>query len=318
MLNRDGFLAICEPGMKDLYWWLTKEMKSYYGEENVVSKEGFLFAIGDTPMCFCAHLDTVHKDSPIKFHSEGEKLSSPQGIGGDDRCGIFGILCILRSLEKENMKPYLFFSTDEETGMKTTTCGANSCKDLVKPIKFLVELDRANSKDSVYYQCGNKEFKKFIDEFGFKEADGSGSDIKILCKEWDVAGVNLSCGYYLPHTTREYVILSELEQTVKKCVKIAKASHGCKKFQFLEEKYGYGNNGYEMKNRQLFFAGDRVFVKRGGAIGKITTSVTEKQSVDIPEFTSLIVLGACGQYISVFYNDKHLWVHQSNVVLDVR
>ena len=38
---------------------------------------------------------------------------SPQGIGGDDRCGVFALQSIYAAAKK---KPWLLFTCDEETG----------------------------------------------------------------------------------------------------------------------------------------------------------------------------------------------------------
>ena len=123
-------------------------------------------------------------------------------------------------MEKKKQKPYIFLSTDEEVGGSTTKIGAKDCKDLAKGINFILALDRQGSVDSVYYQCDNKEFKKWIDDHGFTEAQGTRTDICTLCDEWDVAGVNFSVGYYSNHTERETVHLDELYVTLEKCMYI--------------------------------------------------------------------------------------------------
>lgn len=318
MLNKEGFLAICEPNKQDLYSWLVGEMKEYYGDDKIIAKDGFMFATGNIPCCFVAHMDTVHTETPMKFVENGNQLSSPQGIGGDDRCGIFGILCILFALMPQEMMPYLFFSTDEESGMKTTMAGAKYCAKMAEPIKFLVELDRANSNDAVYYQCGNQNFKDFINTFGFKECSGTGSDIKYLCSIWDVAGVNLSCGYYKAHTTSEYVILSELNSTVDKCIEIAKKSKEVEKFAFCEVQDKWKSD-YPVQ-RTLYFFGDSVFVKKDGCIGcEDPRSMKNKAAnvgIFIPGITSLKVEATMGSLIKVKYKGKSLWIEQDRVVLD--
>ena len=227
--NAEGFKLICNISKDSLYDWLTKEMTKYYGEKNVVCVNGYLFCVGNINMMLCAHIDTVHKELPSEIWQktvDSEKnldkkqvLWSPQGIGGDDRCGVYAILSILKELG-EGVKPYLFFSTDEETGGSTTKKAAKEIQELIYDINFLIELDRQGTEDSVYYKCGNKDFKKWIDSFGFVEAQGTFTDICTLCSTWKVAGVNLSIGYEKQHTKDEVVYPVALMKTVKKVINI--------------------------------------------------------------------------------------------------
>ena len=62
-----------------------------------------------------AHLDTVHEESvrDICTTADGNILMSPQGIGGDDRCGVFALVKIYKSAQ---LKPWLLFMCDEEVG----------------------------------------------------------------------------------------------------------------------------------------------------------------------------------------------------------
>ena len=66
--------------------------------------DGFVYGKGEIPILLVAHLDTVHKHQPedIYFDSEQGVMWSPDGIGGDDRCGVYIILRLLKKY-----KPFL-------------------------------------------------------------------------------------------------------------------------------------------------------------------------------------------------------------------
>ena len=210
------FMKICRKEQMELKAWLEKVLKGKY--KNVVNGDGFLYAKGNIPVLLTAHMDTVHKDRCTEITiSKGNGrtvLSSPQGIGGDDRCGIW---IIYKILTKSKLKPYVLFCEDEEIG------GVGSGKfvktkyvDELSEVKYLIELDRANKDDAVYYDCGNEEFKDYIEHMvGYKENWGSFSDIGHLSPACDKASVNLSCGYYNAHTLQEYVVFEEMERTFK-------------------------------------------------------------------------------------------------------
>lgn len=256
-LNVDGFKLICQATRYGLLEWLTREMKEYYGDNNVVATDEYLFCIGNVNMMLCSHLDTVHKRQPKQFvyNRAAETMTSPQGIGGDDRCGVFSILTILN--EMDGVKPYLFFSTDEETGMNTTRKGATDLKKLCLGINYIVELDRQDTDDSVYYECGNQEFKDWINSFGFVEAQGTGSDIKVLSSEWEVASVNLSIGYKKQHTTSEKVYFNDVRKTIDRVKQIIRATQPGRFFP-LQKKTQYGTYGNGTNIRVHFYIGDTV------------------------------------------------------------
>ena len=76
-----------------------------------ISRKGFLYAPGQVPVLLVAHLDTVHAEPPdiICYSQDGRYLMSPQGIGGDDRAGVYMILQIL-----QRVNCHVLFCEDEE------------------------------------------------------------------------------------------------------------------------------------------------------------------------------------------------------------
>ena len=88
-MNKEGFKKLCLPVKEDLLAWLHQQLSEYYGLANTVNGGDYLFFSGNCPTMLCAHLDTVHKRQPTKIVDDGNKVSSPMGIGGDDRCGVY-------------------------------------------------------------------------------------------------------------------------------------------------------------------------------------------------------------------------------------
>jgi len=140
-------------------------------------------------------------------------MMSPQGIGGDDRAGVYMILRLIQSCHC-----HVLFCEDEETGGH----GARAfTKSGIKPdVNYIVELDRTGSNDAVFYQCRNRQFERHINGFGFQTAFGSFSDISILAPHLNLAAVNLSTGYYHAHQPGEYVRLDEVEDLVGRIAKL--------------------------------------------------------------------------------------------------
>ena len=183
----------------------------------VVSTEDGIYAIGDIPIALVAHMDTVFK-SPVKnFYYDIKKNTvwSPEGLGADDRAGIFIILQILKS----GMRPSVILTRDEEIGC----CGAFGFSQMpcpFKDLKYLIELDRRGSCDCVFYDCVNEEFIDYVESFGFIEDFGSFSDISALCPEWGICGVNLSVGYENEHEKIETLNIGVVFKTIEKVKKM--------------------------------------------------------------------------------------------------
>ena len=213
MKNLEDFLR---PTQKQLFKRLAKKFKG----KTLISKGNFILVKGVAPVMLVAHLDTVH-EQPVKdicTSADGNIIMSPQGIGGDDRCGVFALVKI-HQLSK--IKPWLLFTCEEEVGGLGAKkfCLAHSQHQLpneLDNLKFLIELDRKGSRDAVYYRCANPDFEEYITSKGFKTAQGSFSDISLIASELGIAAVNLSSGYYSPHTLHEYIVRSELESTIEK------------------------------------------------------------------------------------------------------
>ncbi len=196
---------------------------------NVSFCEGdFILVEGQAPIMLVAHLDTVHKD-PVKFICESKDrniIMSPQGIGGDDRCGVYALV---NAYEQAPIKPYLLFTCNEEVGGIGADYFAlqyekGNLPDSLHNLKLLVEIDRAGKNDAVYYDCANSEFEKYIASKGFNTAHGTFSDISIIAPAMGLAAVNLSSGYYNPHQLCEYINRREINDTLRKVLEIVSDS----------------------------------------------------------------------------------------------
>ena len=176
-----------------------------------VNKKGFLYAEGNIPVLLVAHIDTVHDDIPsiICFSEDMRYVMSPQGIGGDDRCGVYIILQLIR-----DFKCHVLFCEDEECGGR----GANKfTESKIKPdVNYIVEMDRRGSNDAVFYKCDNPEFTEFVLGFGFSENHGTFTDISVIAPHLKTAAVNISAGYFNEHRQYEYIDMLAVENNIRR------------------------------------------------------------------------------------------------------
>ncbi len=179
------------------------------------NKRGYLYAPGSVPVLLVAHLDTVHRHIPsiICFSEDKRYIMSPQGIGGDDRCGVYMIMQIIKE-----QRCHVLFCEDEEIGGR----GANKFTDSsIKPnVNYIVEMDRRGNNDAVFYRCDNSDFTDFVLAFGFQENHGSFSDISIVAPHLKTAAVNISAGYYNEHQTHEYIDMLAVTTNIERISKM--------------------------------------------------------------------------------------------------
>lgn len=243
-MNKE-FEKICRMSQKSLKNHVKQMLKKTHDEVTVA--DGYVYAQGIFPVLLVAHLDTVHEKLPnmIVYDQTQDIISSPNGIGGDDRAGVYMIFEILKLFNCS-----VLFCEDEEIG--GIGAGKFAKSELASGLHFnyIMEFDRANANDAVFYSCANDEFEKFITKDFYKTNYGTYSDICDVAPALGCAAVNLSCGYYKAHTKDEYVVLSEMENSIRAaCDILARTSHD-DKFEYVEDESvydnwtGYGYYGY--------------------------------------------------------------------------
>lgn len=218
--------------------FIIQQLKHYgYG---IHTGQWYVFAQGTAPVCLVAHIDTVHAKPPSKVYYDPtyKVMWSPDGLGADDRAGVWAILKILDL----GYRPSVLFTDLEESG----GMGAQEAGRQIKPdgIKYMVEIDRRGAHDAVFYSEDGKEFKDYIQAFGFKPAVGSFSDISFLMSDWGVAGVNVSAGYYNEHSTSEHLFVNELLGSVDRVIQMIEASHDAPVFKHTEARIPYKYIGW--------------------------------------------------------------------------
>lgn len=242
---------ICRMTQKQVKQYVTEELAKEY--ENVVSADGFVYAQGTFPVLLVAHMDTVHKKTPsvIAYDADGKTMSSPQGIGGDDRCGIYMILEIIKRFACS-----VLFCEDEEIGTVGATKFVESKLANDLEFNYIIELDRRGKRDAVFYDCANDDFEEFVTKEFFVTEYGSFTDISVIAPYLGCAAVNLSCGYYKAHTVDEYIVLADMERVIEEACKLLDRTTEEDKFEYIESAYSYRSLGaYGYNDRYSYDCG---------------------------------------------------------------
>lgn len=182
---------------------------------------------GEYYPCVVAHLDQVQKTHSKDFVVSYDEKSGIiygfskskrefQGLGADDKNGVW---IALRCLLEFDVIKVAFF-VGEEIG-----CVGSSEANLefFKDVRYILECDRRGSSDLITSIAGLKiASRSFVTDllpiaemYGYKEESGMMTDVLELSeRSVGVSCVNMSCGYYEPHTNGEFTIFSDLVNTL--------------------------------------------------------------------------------------------------------
>lgn len=209
------FTVIAQSTQSKLQKILYKILKRHYTD--IVCASDYIIARGDIPVALAAHMDTVFKIPPEKIYYDRKEgvLWSPDGLGADDRAGVFLIIKILQNVKK-NHKPTVIFTTDEESGCVGSSQLVEDFVESPYDLKYIIQLDRRGQYDCVFYDDANEKFEEYVQKFGFKTNWGTLSDISIICPAWGISGVNLSVGYEDEHQEIETLHIQYLYMTFTK------------------------------------------------------------------------------------------------------
>lgn len=204
--------------------FLVSYLKNLPGIELGQDKYGNLYARkgnSETYPCVVCHIDQVQRTHSKDFKAIetrdiifGYSAMNHQieGIGGDDKNGI--LIC-LEALKKYDCIKAVFFR-EEETGCR----GSSSCEmSFFNDCRFVIQCDRRGNSDLITsIGCMDICSEQFIrdiepEKWGYKEEQGMMTDVESLKEQGlPVSAINMSCGYYNPHTDEEITVKRDLEK----------------------------------------------------------------------------------------------------------
>lgn len=171
--------------------------------------------------CLCAHMDQVQDFHPKDFvciedhgviFGYSPKTHKQCGLGADDKNGLFIALTCLK--EYDNIKCAFFVG--EEIG-----CIGSSAVDVsfFDDCTFCAQIDRRGNSDLVtrisHDEICSGEFLKDAncEAWGYCVSDGLMTDVEALRRNGVIAScVNMSCGYYEPHTDHEFTVKDDVQK----------------------------------------------------------------------------------------------------------
>lgn len=145
------------------------------------------------------------------------------GIGGDDKCGIYICLELLRLMDHIKVA---FFVAEETGGEGSDLCDISFFDDS----RFILQPDRYSNSSVVtdtngLYVTGEEfefDLESLMYDYGYyADSGGTFTDVGVLAKRGvNIAVSNISCGYYEQHSEEEVVCLPDLENSLNFIYKI--------------------------------------------------------------------------------------------------
>lgn len=181
--------------------------------------------------CVIAHTDTVHNIETINIREEMlensqyeikpalkayNDLGNPTGIGGDDKCGVYACLELLKELP--NLKASFFVS--EETG-----CHGSKKADpnFFENVGYGIQFDAPGNRMVTEVCMGTRLFERdgeffntcndvLNESFNGEQEYFSNpyTDVYALKNKFDFSCINFAIGYYNYHTRNEYVVVEDV------------------------------------------------------------------------------------------------------------
>jgi len=202
--------------------------------------------------CVVSHTDTVHKIDVINIREEnlpneqGDiKLSLKAyndsgditGIGGDDKCGVYACLELLKELP--NLKVAFFVS--EETGCHGSK---NADTSFFNNVGYAIQFDAPGNSMVSEYCMGTQLFERSGEFFATcdkvltetfnkdrKYQSHPYTDVYALKQKFDFSCINFAIGYYDYHTPNEYVVVEDVYNGIQTGLELI-TELGCKKYSF--------------------------------------------------------------------------------------
>ncbi|RJV34123.1 hypothetical protein [Bacteroides sp. AF25-38AC] len=174
--------------------------------------------------CLVSHIDQVSHCNHSKDFKAIETRDiifgySPknrrfENLGADDKNGVF--IC-LECLKKHDAIKVVFFR-EEEVGCRGSSEAMMSFFD---DIRFVIQPDRKGNSDLItnisYSELCSEKFLEEVEpeKWGYREENGLMTDVLTLKENGlGVSCINVSCGYYNPHTDEEVTVKKDLMKSL--------------------------------------------------------------------------------------------------------
>lgn len=210
--------------------------------ECAIDQKGNLYATKGKPKdgqyypCFVAHMDTVHHRVPVDIleyedyntnrelkpalKAVSKETGHRYGLGADDKAGVFEAIEVAKTFDFFK----LIFFVEEEYGCKGSE---NVDISFFEDVAYVVQFD--GPEQMVTQVCMDQVLFESASDFGSGVVESLNevliekhsyyvhpyTDVWKIKAKTDLCCVNLPAGYYRMHSKEEYVVLEDVENSIK-------------------------------------------------------------------------------------------------------
>lgn len=189
----------------------------------------------DVYPCVVAHMDEVNDYSSDRtilelgniFIGMNAKTGEAAGCPGDDRCGVYVALELLRLLPAIKVA----FFVEEEIGARA---GSGFCDmSFFNDVAFVLQADRNGNNEIINETNGlivsSKDFdialQNVMELYDYHFSVGTFTDVGVLAeRNVGVSCINIGAGYYDAHSAEEKVCIPDVENTLNLMYRISNLS----------------------------------------------------------------------------------------------
>jgi len=233
----------------NIEYYVDEHLNVYATKQTGEISEDFMFP------CVISHTDTVHKIDTINVYEEMRRNSdgelslslkayndegNPTGIGGDDKCGVFACIELLKELP--NLKAAFFVS--EETGCHGSRYAD---KSFFSNVGYAIQFDgpenwmitetcfgtRLFDRNGEFFEKCDKIINENMNDKR-KYMTHPYTDVYALKSLFNFSCINISIGYYDYHTKNEYVVVEDTFNGIEIGKKMIETL-GYKKYEYSQQ-----------------------------------------------------------------------------------
>lgn len=221
--------------------WLDSNNIEYFKDDlgNVYATKNTSIEITEETYfpCVVSHTDTVHQIDTINVvegklpNAQGEykqsyfginDLGKPTGIGGDDKCGVFACLTLLKEM---NFVKAAFFVSEEIGCIGSRVAD----EEFFSNVGYAIQFDAPENwmvtetcfsqklfdRDSEFFQVCDSVLSENMVKTDMDYMSHPYTDVWALRSLFDFSCINFSIGYYNYHTKNEYVVVDDVFNGIK-------------------------------------------------------------------------------------------------------
>lgn len=187
----------------------------------------YWLTVGDSPILWSCHTDTVHRTDGIQRIEYGDWIASVAAgrrdcLGADDTAGVWIMLQMIRA----KLPGVYVFHRNEEIGGLGSAYIAEHERDRLLPMRCAIAFDRRGYGDVITHQCFHTASNEFAESVAslLHPLNYSPCDLGIFTDTANYSEIigecsNLSVGYFNAHTTDEYLDIQHVQALAKAVIR---------------------------------------------------------------------------------------------------